>query len=521
MFCMGVSSFIIYPSNTMDNFRIALLALFVCSFSSLSGTPIVCSDDLRDTLEFYLSEHSDLSANDAAEQLEAYLRQKGYPFAQAKAVNLDGRKVISIKEGKVGNAKVTGNEHLSTKGILKNLDWNSGDSFNFGKFQRQAAQLNRNRFIVVDTKLSPNRADDGEVFVDADFKVKDSVPISGNLDISNNGTPQSSGWRSKLGVEMWEPFSSFDRISLSYSTDPLETSELQSYSFSYQASYGSFSHALFGGFSESEYSNQVSQSDLFLSDGMYLGFLGSYGFESESLDGISLTYGLTFLKSASQITLSGLFSETKVPLVLPRIGLQGSFQNPWGDGQSFWSGSFVSDLSTSDNAELSQQRPGVEKGFFVTNLSFSTFEPLDLGLANGGISLKLNAQVTSHALPPALQKGLGGQSATRGYKENEGLGDRALLLNLEYRFDSQPGSVFGLEGNFQKLAFYDFGYSKFESLPGATSDSSNLQSFGAGMTGSLGSSTDFSILFGVPMDDVPDGTQKLQPRAHFGLNIRF
>ena len=506
----------------MNILRSAFLALLITSVSSLYSVPIICSVDLRDSLEKQLQDHSDLSAKDAAKHIESYLRQGGYPFAQAQVVELDGRKVISVKEGKIGNASVSGNKHLSTKGIIKNLDWNSGESFNYGKFQRQAAQLNRNRFVVVDTKLSPKRGKDGEIVVDADFKVKDSVPISGNLDISNNGTPQSSGWRSKVGVEMWEPFSSSDRISFSYSTDPKETSEMQSYSFAYQANYGAFSHALFGGFSESEYSNQVSQSDLFLSDGMYLGFLGSYGFDSGGLDGISLTYGLTYLKSASKITLSGFaFQEAKVPLYLPRIGLQGNFANPWGDGQSFWSGSFVSDLSTSDNSELSQQRPGVEKGFFVTNLSFSTFEPLDLGAASGGISLKLNAQATSDALPPALQKGLGGQSGIRGYEENEGLGDRALLLNLEYRFDAQPGSLFGLDGNFQKLAFYDFGYSKFVSLPGATSDSSNLQSFGAGMIGSIGTNTDFTLQVGVPTDDGPDGTEKLQPRAHFGLNIRF
>ena len=105
--------------------------------------------------------------------------------------------------------------------------------------------------------------------------MKDSVPISGNLDISNNGTPQSSGWRSKLGLEMWEPFSSSDRISFSYLTDP-RSFELQSYSLAYQASYGSFTRSLRWLF-ESEYSNQLTQSDLFLSDGMYMGFLGSYG----------------------------------------------------------------------------------------------------------------------------------------------------------------------------------------------------------------------------------------------------
>src|SRR6056300_1012056 len=141
----------------MDNFRLALLALFVCSVSYLSGTAIVCSDNLRDILEKRLSDHSDLSANDAAKELETYLMQNGYPFAQAKAVNLDGRKVISIKEGKAGTASVSGNQYLSTDGILKNLDWKDGNSFHYGKFQKNAARLNQNRFIVVDTKLSPRR----------------------------------------------------------------------------------------------------------------------------------------------------------------------------------------------------------------------------------------------------------------------------------------------------------------------------------------------------------------------------
>jgi len=506
----------------MDNFRLALLALFVCSVSYLSGTPIVCSDNLRDILEKRLSDHSDLSANDAAKELETYLRQNGYPFAQAKAVNLDGRKVISIKEGKAGTASVSGNQYLSTDGILKNLDWKDGNSFHYGKFQKNAARLNQNRFIVVDTKLSPRRSQDGEILVDADFAVQDSLPISANIGLSNEATPQSSGLRAKARVELWEPFATSDEISLTYSTDPKEPSESQSYSFAYQASYGAFSHALFAGYSESEYSNQVSSSDLFISDGVYLGFLGSYGFESGALEGMSLTYGLTYLKSSSQITLSGFaFPESKVPLYLPRIGLQGSFQNPWGDGSSYWSGSFVSDLSTSDNTELQQLRPGVEKGFLVTNLSFSTYEPVDFGNIGGGISLKVSGQATADSLPPALQKGLGGQSRIRGYEEKEGLGDRGLSLNLEYRFDAVSGSLFGLDGNFQNLAFYDYGYSKFVSLPGASSDSSELQSFGVGIVGNVQTNADFSLQVGVPLDDGPDGTKKLEPRTHFGLNIRF
>lgn len=512
-----------YPLDLMNYARSAVLVALFSTISLLvSGTPVVCTDKLRSSLESQLSQHHNLSAQEGAKHLETYLRANGYPFAQAVVGDIQGRKVILIKEGKVGKATVSGNNHLSNDGILKSLDWKPGDSFDYGKFQRNAAKLNQNRFIVVDAKLSPKRSDDGEILVDADFKVQDSVPISANLGLSNEATPQSSGLRAKVGVELWEPFASSDKISLTYNTDPKEPSESQSYSLAYQAAYGAFSHALFAGYSESEYSNQVSSNDLFISDGVFLGFLGSYGFETGALEGISLTYGLTYLKSASQITLSGFaFPEAKVPLYLPRIGLQGSFQNPWGDGSSYWSGTFISDLSTSDNTELQQLRPGVEKGFLVTNLSFSTYEPVDFGNIGGGVSLKVSGQATADSLPPALQKGLGGQSRIRGYEENEGLGDRGLSLNLEYRFDAVSGSLFGLDGNFQNLAFYDYGYSKFVSLPGASSDSSELQSFGVGIVGNVQTNTDFSLQVGVPLDDGPDGTKRLEPRTHFGLNIRF
>ena len=256
-------------------------------------------------MESQLSQHPDLSAKEGAKHLETYLRANGYPFAQALVGNIEGRNVILIKEGKVGKATVTGNKHLSKDGILKNLDWKPGNSFDYGKFQRNASKLNQNRFIVVDTKLSPKRSKDGEILVDADFKVKDRLPVSANLGLSNEATPQSSGLRAKAGIELWEPFASSDKISLTYSTDPKEPSESQSYSLAYQAAYGAFSHALFAGYSESEYSNQVSSNDLFISDGVYFGFLGSYGFETGALDGLSVTYGLTYLKSSSQISLSG------------------------------------------------------------------------------------------------------------------------------------------------------------------------------------------------------------------------
>ena len=89
-----------------------LVALFSTISLLVSGTPVVCTEKLRSSLESQLSQHPDLSAKEGAKHLETYLRANGYPFAQALVGNIEGRNVILIKEGKVGKATVTGNKHL-------------------------------------------------------------------------------------------------------------------------------------------------------------------------------------------------------------------------------------------------------------------------------------------------------------------------------------------------------------------------------------------------------------------------
>ena len=77
-----------------------------------------------------------------------------------------------------------------------------------------------------------------------------------------------------------------------------------------------------------------------------------------------------------------------------------------------------------------------------------------------------------------------------------------------------------MDGRFQKLLFYDYGYLKSEGTIASDFQSLDLSSFGVGLLGNINANTDLSFQVGVPLSGTPT-TEESQPRAHFGLNLRF
>ena len=151
-----------------------------------------------------------------ADKVAAHLRKNGYPFATARATSdpaNPGRLTVAVKPGKIGVGNVDGNAWLSSEGVLKSILWTEGEIFNYGKFQSAASALNRNRFVNVDSKLRPRRVDNGEIIVDADFKVDDSLPVVYKARVANDGTEESSGWRASAGFDFIEPFTTSDKFS--------------------------------------------------------------------------------------------------------------------------------------------------------------------------------------------------------------------------------------------------------------------------------------------------------------------
>ena len=142
--------------------------------------------EVRVISEAFVQDNPRLHGNEMAEGLRKHLVSRGFTFAQVTFANKKGLDVLVVKEGKIGSSSVTGNKYLSAAGIAEYLNWQEGQPFNYGIFQRNAASLNRRSFIEVDTKLAPTRTSDGEILVNADFAAKDSIPIAGSLNTRGN-----------------------------------------------------------------------------------------------------------------------------------------------------------------------------------------------------------------------------------------------------------------------------------------------------------------------------------------------
>ncbi|MBP51712.1 MAG: hypothetical protein CMI27_01050 [Opitutae bacterium] len=498
-----------------------ILFLFPLLLASAASPPrLSCPEELKPLVTKYLEMNPSESLEETKNGLRKHLVEAGYSFAQVFAVKTAGVSTIEVKTGFMGKTNLKGNQFLSNESILQSLNWSTGEPFNFGSFQSNSARLNANRFITVDSKLKPVRGYDGEIQVNADLSVVDKYPIGYSFNISNDGTEQSSGWRAKAGFELWEAIAPNDRLSMSYTLDPKNSSQLSSYFGTYQFGSAGFRQTIFAGYSDSDYENVVSSVNMNIAgDGFFAGYSALYELSS---DGLGLSFGFNYLDLSNQVEIFGhSFSEQDLSLFLPRIGLQGSFNNPSSlQGKSYWSLGVVSDLSTSDNSELSVQNPAISKGFWVPQFSFALLEPASILGLKGGVKLKLDGQLAEEALPLSLKKSLGGASTIRGYREREAYGDSGYSINLEYAFASEETNIFGWEGDLQKVVFYDAGYLNSTNSISSIDDSTGMQSFGVGLVGSLDQQADFSLQVGVPIENTLN-TRKNQARTHFNFNYRF
>ena len=363
--------------------------------------------EVRVISEAFVQDNPRLHGNEMAEGLRKHLVSRGFTFAQVTFANKKGLDVLVVKEGKIGSSSVTGNKYLSAAGIAEYLNWQEGQPFNYGIFQRNAASLNRRSFIEVDTKLAPTRTSDGEILVNADFTAKDSIPIAGSLNTRGNFKVDGADdqdiddYRATLGLEYWEPFMDNDRLSASVTTDPAETSELLSLSLQYKFGPKELSQVVYGGYYDSEpsagdiNSGQAAKYDInnqlnlptaisalesmgYSGEGYFGGYQGSYSLENLFLEDLAVTYGVSYLDSYSKNKIT---SKTQVTLYMPKLGLRGSFQNPGfsGLGNTFWSLSGTYDVSEKKlNDQLEDRGEAARRNFYYVDLHLTSYQPLDL-----------------------------------------------------------------------------------------------------------------------------------------------
>ena len=460
-----------------------------------------------------------------AETVSAHLRKNGYPFATARATSDPAQPrhlTVSVKAGKIGVGNVDGNAWLSSEGILKSILWTEGEVFNYGRFHAAAAALNRNRFVKVDSKLRPRRGENGEIIVDADFRVEDHIPIVFTSGIANDGVEQSSGWRASAGFEWWQPFASSDKFAFDWLTDG---ESLNSFSGQYSGSGGdNWNWLAFAGYSESEYDDLIAPVyyDL-VGEGIHAGFLLSRNLSLFNNSSTAFNLGLTYLDLENRVSSTGFNSDKSLSFVVPRIGIQGTLGPTDAlPGRSFWSLSLVTDAGSADDSDLLAQRAGTSSGFFAGQLAYTTLQPLLFIRDDVSLFFNASSQISSKPLPASLQKYLGGINSVRGYQEREASGDHGVALNAELRFRSSPKASSSKAFSIQPFFFYDFGFVKDHDKArlSGSDDSTTMHSVGSGVRANIIRHFNAGLHFGLPLKDTP-ASKAQDPRVHFNLDFRF
>jgi hemolysin activation/secretion protein len=460
-----------------------------------------------------------------AKQISDDIRKKGYTFAIVlPTTSSAGNLTLNVLPGRTGQGAVSGNEWLTDKAILNSMSWESGRFFNYSSFQAYAANLNSNRFINVDSKLQPKRSKSQEIVVDGDFKVKDEIPLVYTASVANDGTDKSSGWRASAGVEWWMPVPEVNKATFNWLTDPDDISSLNSYSGMLSGVVeDNWNWILFAGYSESEYNDVIMPGNLDIyGEGTHAGVFVTHPLADYGYDNLTANIGFTYLDLANSISTNiATASLSKLDLFVPRIGIQGVIKDHQDiPGRSVWSLSLFTDLGSSDDKELDQQRSGSSSGFFALQGSISSMQELP-GLPDDyGLFLNASAQLAADALPISLQKSIGGADSVRGYDEREAFGDHGFHLNSELRMGSYSFQGLTPEDSIQPYLFYDIGFVKSKISVSGSSNSTDMHSIGAGFKCQIKPAFTVGFDVGIPLVKTPD-TDRNSGRVHFDLDFRF
>lgn len=374
----------------------------------------------------------------AAQALEKLYRESGFPVVTVDIPEqdvVDGRVILIVIEGRVGKIKVVDSDYFLLSDIKQRIPSISpGGLLNAQALQKDLDKLNSLSGDLRVVPLLKQGENPGEV--DIELKVKDTMPMHGEIEFNNYASAQTSDTRltASLGYDnLWHKYHSF---SLQMMVTPSKMGEIEVLSGTYvlPVESGASRLAIYGVTSSSEIDVfSATESGLLVrGDSKIAGLRYIKPINESSTFQHVITLGADYKDVLEEVLFTD--EEEKEGILTPLdYGVAAAeYKATWRKEKQIvqaGGGVFLGIRgSLNETAEFADKRYRAEANFvyWKASLQHSIKLPADITLSS-----KLRAQFTDAPLISNEQISAGGNNSVRGYYESQAMGDRGLGISVE------------------------------------------------------------------------------------------
>lgn len=445
--------------------------------------------------------------------IEKYYHKKGYPTT---LVNIPEQTVeggviyLEVIETRIRRVKVSGNRYFTREGLLREMPaFRPGEILYLPQVKEQLARVNRNPDLKVAPILKPGKK---LGTIDVEFRVKDKLPLHGELEYNNRTTHTTTDTRLNGVIRYDNLWQKEHGVMVQYQTSPEDTDEVELFIGSYSLpSPINTDHLLsfYGVWSDSE---TATAGDItVVGEGEVFGVRYRMPLPSYESYIHELTLGLDYKNFEDTLQFGAEADDTTTPVrYLPVSALYtGVIPDDYGQTGISLGLDFNLRRGSSDVSKFKNKRARSKGNYLILAADLQRDLQLPAGMR---LWLQGDYQWADQALISNEQYIAGGVTNVRGYNENEAAGDRAWHVTAEL-MAPDLGQKAGLGAWLECVpyVFYDVASVELiDALPGEDSHQ-RLSGAGVGMRGYFLKMFEYQLDWAVALERGP--TTRIQSGA--------
>ena len=428
-------------------------------------------------------------------------------------------------------------------------DYEEGETFDYKRLRNTLFDVNSHPDLTIDTDISVRKPIEGEGndrrvarYADLDLTVHESMPFHAVWEINNYGLRDVEEWQTSLALQYLNLTKHDDVLTVSPAMSL--GAELLSCAASYMLPHDYWlggNTTVYGGWSRVEIDDIIPTLDL-EGSGYFVGLQHSENLYSTDNHLLALSAGVLWRYIEDQYTVSSKSLNERGTHILP-LSLALSYTGRRPDclyGRNFATIQGIYNVMNAGD-DIEKTWTGAEESYWVFRWQLARLQSL-FGTAdsNGQLNhnwqlfVKFEGQYADQTLIPTEKLMMGGYNCLRGYRTRGYVGDYGYYGTFELRTPllvDLCASLFGDRTDkvafdrLQFLAFFDYGWSRYNDLPAGYADEKFLYSAGVGARLAVTQYSQLRCDIAFPMVDSDvsktDDDYDRDVEVYFGFQLQF